>query len=117
MLLHHVIINSSIPLCLYSGVVWCSLVYYIINNSKHYITSITPLYQHFYIVHEAKKEINIFTLIYVVYLDFWCSGVTTTKSSLLCLKMHYTELHQATPEMGADYGLFIIVPGGIGLCL
>lgn len=117
MLLHQRIINNSIQCCLCSGVVWCSSVYHIITNSKHYITSITPLYQYFYILYGDKKESIIFSPIYVVCLDFWCSGVTTIKSSLLLLKRHYTKLHRTTPEQGPVAGVVVVVPSGVGSCL
>lgn len=102
MLLYQEIITSSIGCCLFFGIVWYSLVYYITTNSIHYILSIIPLYQYFYMLHEAKKERTLFSPSYSVCSDFWYSGIKNAKSSRPHLKTHYTKLYQTIPIVSTD---------------
>lgn len=69
-----------------TGLVWSSMVYYIINNSIHYILYTRPLDQYIYIITCGKIYYMIlhkFSLTCVVSLEKWSSGL----ESLLLLEV------------------------------
>ena len=86
--------SNSIHNLLLTGLIWFSMVYYIINNSIHYIVYTNPLNQYIYMVICEIKYLIIIIPHKGISLENWFSGLPSRPLRVM--------VNRAKPERPSD---------------